>query len=81
MKANYFSITIYIKGRGKAFKGIRVYDTDNYNEVYKILLDGLLKYYYLADILKIDVSLLSENSIQVKEYLEQKSKKNETNSN
>ena len=75
--ANYFSITIYIRNRGKALHGIRVYDTDNYDDVYKIVLDGLLKYYYLSDILKIDVWLLSENSQQVKEFLEAQKNKTE----
>lgn len=72
MSTNYFSITVHIKGKGKALHGIRVYDTDNYDDVYKIVLDGLLKYYYLSDIQKIDVWLLSENSQQVKEFLGKK---------
>jgi len=75
MSANYFSITIYIKERSKVLKGIRVYETDSYDEVYQIVLKELLKYYYLSDILKIDVWLLSENSLQVKDFLEKKSNK------
>ena len=76
MNANYFSITIYIKDRSKVLKGIRIYETDSYDVVYQIVLKELLKFYYLNDILKIDVWLLSENSVQVKEFLERKSNTN-----
>ena len=79
MNANYFSITIHIKERSKVLKGIRLYNTDSYDVVYDIVLKELLKFYFLSDILKIDVWLLSEDSLQVREYLESKSGKSDNN--
>lgn len=72
MKLNYFSITVYIKDRAKPLTGVREYATDNYDEVYEKTKKSLLKFYYLTDIIKIDVWPLSEEALLVQEYLRKK---------
>ena len=69
MKFNYFSITVYIKGRARPLTGIRQYATDNYDTVYEMTQKSLLKFYYLTDIIKIDVWPLTESSQALQEYL------------
>ena len=72
MKLNYFSIIVHIKGRTRPLAGIRQYATDNYDTVYEMTKKSLLKFYYLTDIIKIDVWPLSENSPVLQEYLKKK---------
>ncbi len=55
MEMNYFKITVYIKDRARPLSGFRQYPTRDYNVVYELVKKQLLKYYYLSDILKIDV--------------------------
>lgn len=67
---NYFLITAYINGRKKALRGVRAYNTDNYDTVHRIALKELLKFYERKDILKIDVWPVPEYSEEVKSFLE-----------
>jgi hypothetical protein len=78
MKLNYFSITVYIKDRARPLTGVRQYTTDKYDDVYEITKKSLLKFYYLSDIIKIDVWQLNANSPLVQEYLAKKEKKKNT---
>jgi len=76
MEFNYFSITVHIKGRARPLVGIRQYATDNYDTVYEMTKKSLLKFYYLTDIIKIDVWPLTESSQVLQEYLKKKELQN-----
>lgn len=52
---NYFKITVYFRDKARPLSGFRQYPANDYNVVYEIVKKQLLKYYYLSDILKIDV--------------------------
>lgn len=78
MEVNYFSITVYIKERARPLTGVRQYATDKYDDVYEITKKSLLKFYYLSDIIKIDVWPLNAGSPLVQEYLAKKEKKKNT---
>jgi hypothetical protein len=64
MRANYFSVAVYLKDKASPLKGIRQYATEDYNTVYNTVLRELRKKYQLTDILKIDVWMLSESSLE-----------------
>ena len=76
MKLNYFSIIVHIKGRTRPLVGIRQYATDNYDAVYEMTKKSLLKFYYLSDIIKIDVWPLTESSQVLQEYLKKRELQN-----
>lgn len=76
MKLNYFSIIVHIKGRARPLVGIRQYATDNYDAVYEMAKKSLLKFYYLSDIIKIDVWPLTESSQVLQEYLKKRELQN-----
>ena len=65
----YYSVKVYIKNRPKPLTGIRQYPTDNYEEVYEIIIKEVLKKVSMADLLKIDVWPLTEKSLEVQTYL------------
>jgi len=69
---NYYSVTIYIKGRSKPLHGIREYFTDDYGYVYEIALQQALKYYLKTDIVKIDICVLLEDSKEVQDYIQRR---------
>ena len=56
--------------------GIRQYATDNYDAVYEMTRKSLLKFYYLSDIIKIDVWPLTESSQVLQEYLKKRELQN-----
>lgn len=76
MKLNYFSITVYIKGRFWPLRGIREYPFESYNKVEAAVRTSLLKFYYDEDIVAIDIAVLPDDADQVKTYLEKKRRVN-----
>lgn len=76
MKLSYFSIIVHIKGRARPLLGIRQYATDNYDAVYEMTKKSLLKFYYLSDIIKIDVWPLTESPQVLQEYLKKREQQN-----
>lgn len=76
MKLNYFSITVYIKGRFWPLRGIREYPFESFNKVEAVVRTSLLKFYYDEDIVAIDIAVLPDDCDQVKAYLEKKRKRN-----
>lgn len=69
MEEHYYKITVHIKGRAKPLGGIRCFPTNDLDTVYKSVLNSLLKYYYLTDIIKIDAWWMPPYSEEYKEYV------------
>ena len=68
MESCYYKVTALVIG-SKPLSAIRRFNTDSYDEVYRIVKESLLKQYAQSQIIKIDVWWMSPNSDEVREYL------------
>lgn len=71
---NFYQVTVHIKERKRPLQGIREYFSADESKVYNIILQKLLKHYLKTDIIKIDITKVTENSKQVIDYIERKQK-------
>lgn len=73
MDGGYYKVTIYIKDRSP-LGGVRYYPTTDNDVAYELAKKSILKFYYLSDILKIDIWPVPEYSDEVKAYLKKQGK-------